>query len=343
MRLLTQNEFVIKFLADELRINSAKIYAILEIPSYFRYKRDEIPKKNGGVRVIFCPSSELKSIQRKINRWLRRLFFKRLNGVHGFGVGAESAREYYAHNARDARWFFSFDIKNAFHSINIDLLEKILTQKLHYRFFANYQNTHAHELAKVLINLMSYQDKTVRIIPQDAPTSSLMFWMFLTQSFSGRASILSDLHNAIKTEKNNKGKKSGDWRVSLYTDNFLVYGNKWLSDEFREKLLKVISNNDLTAHKIKTQDTRHGSPKLCGYHIGKRHKQRIIVLPRPVIKTWRAVMHDFSLHPDNEGLRNRIKGFLSSVNLLYFNKQGDQLSEIPNQLNKPLEKIKHLL
>lgn len=83
-----------------------------------------IPKKNEGRRVLFIPPSELKTVQRKILNWMRR--FPGLIGHFGInGLTGGSCTSHVRYHA-NSRWFFSFDLKDAFYSVDISRIKRIL-------------------------------------------------------------------------------------------------------------------------------------------------------------------------------------------------------------------------
>lgn len=122
------------------------------------YKITEIPKKNGGVRVISDPALELKRIQRRI---VRRIFSTIQFPAYLFGsIKDEDNPRDFVRNAEfhsDAAEVMSFDIESFFPSTHARYIKKI------FKYFFNMPD----DVSNVLVKLTTLDDS----LPQGAPTS----------------------------------------------------------------------------------------------------------------------------------------------------------------------------
>jgi len=98
----------------------------------FSYRKVKIPKKR-GYRTIFIPDPELMRIQRIILRFLKKVRGSWHSNFYGLHRGSYVD---HANNHKDQRWILQFDIKDAFQSVNTELLRQILlkefTRKIDY-------------------------------------------------------------------------------------------------------------------------------------------------------------------------------------------------------------------
>jgi retron-type reverse transcriptase len=122
------------------------------IDSLYYYK--EIPKKNGGVRVLTIPNAKLKGIQKKIYKYLQYQFrFPR--SVHG-GVLRRSIRSNAtAHTSQE--YVLNYDLKDFFPSIHHTKIDVALTR--HFDL--------AEDLRRWIVRVVTLNDE----LPQGAPTS----------------------------------------------------------------------------------------------------------------------------------------------------------------------------
>ncbi|WP_081068498.1 reverse transcriptase family protein [Burkholderia stagnalis] len=129
-------------LCAALDITRAELDAALELDILTRYQRDETPKKDGSMRVVYKPDYRIRRIQRRINRRI----FSRADVIlwpdHLFGSipnqesddGDEIQKDYVA-CARlhcEAKSIVSIDIQNFFDNIHSDLVLDIFEKFLQY-------------------------------------------------------------------------------------------------------------------------------------------------------------------------------------------------------------------
>lgn len=133
-------------------------YVIYKIPDSCRYHSFEIPKRNGGTRLINAPDKRLKALQRKLADYLSEVYPKHL-AAYGFVEGKNTYLNASVHLKR--RWVVSIDIKDFFPSIHFGRV-KGMFQSRPFSF--------DERLARELANLCCYEQR----LPQGAPTSPVI-------------------------------------------------------------------------------------------------------------------------------------------------------------------------
>jgi hypothetical protein len=91
------------------------------------YKIVKVPKRGGGHRTLYIPPDPLKKVQRRILKYLLwRMFKTYWVGVYGISRGTSYVQ--HAKEHKNAKWVFQFDLKDAFSSVNVSHLKKILQE-----------------------------------------------------------------------------------------------------------------------------------------------------------------------------------------------------------------------
>lgn len=309
------------------------------------YREVAIPKKNGGERIICIPPEKLVKVQRKIKHTFEKgVQLSRQDTIFGFGRPDLSKTRFsiedHAYTHRKSRWFLSFDIKNAFDSVS----GKMLYQILIWQEFGPWLNPFVirDEDADLILSLITYKDR----LPQGAPTSPLFFFFYLTMkkksSENGQSlpSFWQNINEAIPCQ----------WKVSLYSDNFVVSGENMIPDDVRGRIFSVFQEFEFQAHKTRQLDIRHGSPNICGLRI---HRNRVpwlisgekvlgwsnwlpdknkIVWPRGIIKKMRGMLGRYRFNHDPK-LKSKIQGMFGAMSGIY-----PLYGSFPNQIFKVLDK-----
>ena len=115
------------------------------------YNIIKIPKKVGE-RTIFIPNYQLKKIQKIVHRQILRKIYKEWNtNIYGLHTGSNVM---HTNEHKDSRYIFQFDIKDAFPSININILKKVLLEKFSkelkcYKLYIDRYKDHLNELEKI--------------------------------------------------------------------------------------------------------------------------------------------------------------------------------------------------
>ncbi|RJL54059.1 reverse transcriptase family protein [Pectobacterium carotovorum] len=156
----------LKSLSDALDISLSDLNTAINIPVNERYHRLEIPKVDGGKRVVFDPDHRIRKIQRRINKRI----FKELIIWPDYLFGSIPTNKYDKENKIErhyiacaakhckAKTILKLDIKNFFENIHRDVVVSIFANVLKYKGDAlNY-----------LVDICCYNDHIV----QGALTSS---------------------------------------------------------------------------------------------------------------------------------------------------------------------------
>lgn len=163
---------------DELRSKFYKLHSfedlalLLDVPKsklyYYAFKADlrkhyksfEIPKKNGGTRKIFAPSSPLKIVQHKLNQVFQAVYLPKAS-VHGFVEKRSILSNANRHVQRGKKFIFNADIKDFFPTITAYRISHLLMAKPY---------NVPEKLAAAITNLCCFDG----LLPQGAPTSPVL-------------------------------------------------------------------------------------------------------------------------------------------------------------------------
>jgi len=265
------------------------------------YKEIKIPKRNGETRIIHIPNPELKKFQKKILRFLKRFFCDDFS----FGLNCRSCYQHAEFHC-DSRFVFQFDLKNAFHSVSLNLLKKIVSERLDCYPKALPQRKY---LADWIIKLTTYKG----ILPQGTPTSPLLFSIVLNRLWLEIAGLCLP-----------------DWKVSCYVDGFVISGKKPLPEKKKEEIFSAVKRFGFQANPEKTReiDCRQGAPLICGLRVDGMKKR--VILPKKIIRKWRGLIYLSANNPFDWKLKNKVEGFIGSIEHIYGR-------EPPKQLIKPIK------
>ena len=281
------------------------------LPFANQYTGIRIPKKKGGFRKLLIPSIELKEVQREILRFLKGTLKYDYPSV--FGLCSGSCVDH-AKKHSNSRFVVTFDLKDAFPSTDIAIVRKILVAQLRKIY-----PLEAFELTKLIIQLTTYENS----LPQGAPTSPFLFWLFITKS--GLFKELSSI-------------RPSGWEISCYYDNFVISGPRPLKPEIRKEIFKCVEKFGfkVNSRKIRQFDCRQGAALICGIRIDGRGR---ISFPKRKVRKWRGIIHQVSIETNSfvrEWLTIKINGLISYLKSIY----GE---ELPPQIAKPYQRYKKAL
>ncbi len=123
--------FVESFLAEMIGVSErAVINGSRLVRGHDGYNMVKIPKKSGGHRIILIPHFLLKDIQSLIlRRILKRMWpFSHQHAING--IAGKTSHVNHAGIHRTSRWVLQLDIKDAFLSVDIDELRRIVERKI---------------------------------------------------------------------------------------------------------------------------------------------------------------------------------------------------------------------
>lgn len=280
------------------------------LPLVRHYREIKIPKKRGGFRTISIPPEELKKIQKGIRRFLQELW--RVWDLSIYGLYRGSYVEHAEFHSR-SRFIFSFDLKDAFPSVNIPKLKKILSKKILREEVANTEDE-ANRLANLVIALTTCNG----ILPQGAPTSPYLFYVYLLEE------------NLIYHLFRCRPRGLQGWEVSCYVDGVVISSQKLIPPDIQEKIIKTVEGLGfrINEKKIWLRDCRQGAPLITGIRVDGKGR---ISLSKKKIRRWRGIIHRAAFETDPEKiekLRQKIEGFVASLRPVY----GEKL---PHQIEKP--------
>lgn len=333
------------------------IRAALEQCDNYTVKR--VPKKRGGQRVILIPPPELKLVQSIIGRWLKFIWPDPCNHkdgqpyfLYGFGYCYRcwnSSSDYYfydnggyvAHAARhkDSNWFFQFDIKDAFSSVRVVCLRKIVSLIFKHRILLTIKEGNEvmnpvvedQDVIAQVVDLIMALTTCDGILPQGPPSSPFLFFIYLMEDpiiplapFQARIpkGVWPCLIEALPA----------GYKMSGYVDNVCISGKNRVPDESKQKVITMFERIGLKVHKIREQHIKDGSPTICGLRISDIGGARKIVWPQDKVGQFRAMIHNWNGY-DKLPAR-RIKGMIDALKPIY----GD-IENLPGQIRYPLEKI----
>lgn len=268
----------------------------------------KIPKKGGGLRTISIPSLELKEIQDEILVFLKRNAPKCLE-INGLSHGSHV--EHAKFHSR-SRFVFQFDIKNAFPSVKIKIVRNILLEKIMIEDLFNNE----YEVLR-LANLITNLTTCNATIPQGAPTSPFLFYLFLIKK-----EVIQWIYKCCPP----------DYIVSCYVDNFAISNQKPIPKYIQERITKTLEKIGFKINKQKVwfRDCRNSNVLITGISVDGKGR---ISLPKKKIRKWRGIIHRAAFETDPEKLeelKQKIEGFIASLKPIY----GEKL---PQQIERPYQ------
>lgn len=158
------------------RAEVSRLFGIkLKMITYVLYKKGvenlytsyDIPKKNGGTRVIYAPDSKLKKIQKKISEKLYEIHINYMNQEkiestisHGFEKNKGIITNAYRHKSK--RYLVNVDISDFFSSFNFGRVQGYFHKSQEFGF--------SKEVSTIIAQLVCHNGK----LPQGAPTSPII-------------------------------------------------------------------------------------------------------------------------------------------------------------------------
>lgn len=154
----------VKDLAQMLAIDTQRLMTICQSPSYSRFST---PKKDGSVRMIEAPASDLKAVQSSFSSHLQGFYYQiKPPSAYGFlPVPTDEAhpRHIYTNAMRHigAKWLLNIDLKDFFHQIQEERLVALFTSSVF---------EWPHEVAQLATRLVTIGGR----LPMGAPSSPVL-------------------------------------------------------------------------------------------------------------------------------------------------------------------------
>ena len=277
-------------LAELLDItDKSLIYFLYRRPVSERYLSFEIPKKNGGVRVISTPASHLKVAQKKLSDLLYEIYVPYLE-THGFVKNKSilsNAKMHVSANKKP-KWVLNIDIKDFFSAINFGRV---------YKLFLSPPYSFNKEISTLLAQICCHENK----LPQGAPSSP----------------IISNLICRRLDRQLRKIARDNSCEYSRYADDITFSSKK---KYFPKSIAKLIENDE-SKSVVKLSHELHYAIKSNGFELNfeklrlAHHSQHLEVtgltvnekpnVNREYVRELRSMLHAWEKY----GLENAQKVF----------------------------------
>lgn len=256
-------------LAALLELSGAELRSFSKSSDAF-YSEREIPKKNGGVRLIENPRRNLKLVQARIARLLSRIT------PPDYLYCPVRGRSYVTNAARhkNSRVIRTLDIKKYFPSTPRNRV---------YRFFHDVMRCNP-DVADILASIATYKGH----LPTGSPLSPIM-------AFYAHHDVWEEVGRLAKM---------GNVIISLYIDDLTISGDK-VSDELIWRIKQTIHRSGLRYHKERSYVDVPA--EVTGVIV---HKGRLVVPNRQLLKRHRTSrsLQVASTECERKALIGRLKG-----------------------------------
>jgi len=229
----------LKQLATLLQLPIWKLKSIAERPKYYQFY---VPKSNGGKRQIETPNRFLKNIQKEINYLLQGVYLQAMPPAsYGFisdYADASEKRNIYTNALQHVgkEWVLNVDLKDFFHSINLEQLRKL---------FRAAPFNYTKKAAQYLALLTTFRGR----LPMGTPTSPILSNLIcipLDHELSGLA------------------QKYG-WRYTRYADDMTFSGNHKFTIDDVEAIRGIIRKYGFIVNEKKVKiKSRAEKPEVTG-------------------------------------------------------------------------------
>lgn len=253
-------------------VRPKKLYQILSKKNYTTF---EIPKKNGSIRKINKPNTELLMLQKKLKVELEKIFNSH-KAAHGFIKDKSIITNATAHLKND--YILNIDLKDFFHSIQFPRIRGMFIN--YFKFDPN--------IATILANICCHPDG---YLPQGSPTSPIISNVILK--------ILDrDLYKYCARRSLIYTRYADDITISsrLLSDSFK---NLYTMNREKEIILRRVLETKITGNYFKINND-----KIRVYGPNKRQEVTGIVINKKInvnrryIKLIRAILN--SLEKDKD-------------------------------------------
>ena len=222
-------------LSEVLKIKPQKLaYLLYVVDINSMYKVFTIPKRNDGTRTICAPEPELKQIQKRIDKFLRKIQndYYHSKGInpnisHAFNKNKSIKTNSLVHTNK--RYVLNIDLENFFDSFHFGRVQGF--------FYKNNDLPFSSNVATMLANLVCCNGK----LPQGAPSSPI-----ITEMISNILDIR--ILQLAKKYKLDYTRYADDLTFSTNRKNFIDDYNV-----FMQKLNKCIEKNGFKTNKNKTK------------------------------------------------------------------------------------------
>jgi RNA-directed DNA polymerase len=302
-----------EILAELIGVSEREIsHAVERIEAGTAYERFEIPKLGTkNPRIIHAPIEELKRIQRALIELIEPLALP--SSVHGFRRGRSIVTG--AEKHLEARALLNIDLKDFFHSVDADRVERTLRRSLEPRLVKETKELSREECRDLIalitrITTFALPGLDGPVLPQGAPTSPFL---------ANLAARKLDLEIAELIER-----MPGDLVYTRYADDLTISSPFEIDRGLIGEVLKAVKRAGFAANpqKIRLASTLKGSPhfrqKLTVTGLILDTRAKVLRIPRDRIELYRTKLHQAALAKRlDESIVHEIEGFVSFVHMVY--------------------------
>lgn len=327
------------------------------LPYKDEYRQVSIPKKNGERRILHIPSPPLKRAQRrilKLLKWIAPQFVDfegaNIKGLCRSSLFFSSSYLCHAQAHSQSRYILSFDIRDAFPSVNIPSLKEALTEALSegiYRALCELDSRASKWIARrfqkalkrnPLYEMLPFRPVTrvgARVDPDEFAKELGTLIIALTTIGNGTPfallpqgaptspilfffylvhhKLISKIRAVIHSEPM---PVLGKARVFLtcYVDGFVLSSNQdFYYPGLKGRLAQALERVGfrLNERKFRMRDCRHGAVLITGLRVDGKGR---VFLSRKAVRRWRGIIHRAQYDPT---LRKSVEGFVVSLRSLY--------------------------
>lgn len=262
-------------LSEALGTNYKKIayfYYDVDYSKKSYYESFEVPKKNGGVRIIRAPVPRLKNLQKKVSLLLSEMFVPH-SCAHGFIKDKSIVTN--AKNHTRKKYVFNIDLNDFFANITFPRIYGLLISK-------------PYSLSEGVASVIAHLCTVDGCLPQGAPTSPVLSNM-ICRSLDRQLRRLAKLHRA------DYSRYADDITFSFYDPRLFISESIVV---FKEEsgnyfstaggiLNKIICHNNFSINESKTRlQDRFERQLVTGLVVNKK-----LNVPRTFVRKTCAIIH----------------------------------------------------
>ena len=237
------------------------------------YRSFQIPKKNGGVRLIDAPCDRIKYIQYKVKSICESKYHPK-KCCHGFAYKRSCVTN--ASNHINKKWCLNFDLLDFFPSINFGRIFGLFKSQVF-----NYDD----KLATTLAIICCYNKR----LPQGAPSSPILANMIANN-------LDKKLIEVLKNNKCTYTRYADDITISTNMKSFpssiVEYFDELPQIQLSEGIRNIIKENGFNVNQLKTRLSGNSACQMVtGIVVNKK-----LNLKRKYYRILRAILHNCKVH-----------------------------------------------
>ena len=264
-----------------LGISDGQLKYLLYSSRFIKYKKIEIKKKMGGVRLIHSPHHALKKLQRSLNSILVQVYQPKPS-TYGFVSGKSIIKN--AEQHLHQRYILNIDLKDFFPSINFSRVQGLFKA-------APYNLSHdvSTVLAEICCHEFELDEQLNERLPQGAPTSPVVSNMICAE-LDTQLQHLAEAYKCIYT------RYVDDITFSTSRPKFppslaffLEKDDKWI---LGKELLEIIEGNGFFVNERKIRlATKHQHQEVTGITVNE-----FLNVKRSYVRQIRAMLYEWKTH-----------------------------------------------